>query len=321
MKGIDLTKCRGLNFKANIDGTPCEGRIQVEDETVYLCQDKIVGLACKDKMGFRYSWRINEGTPEAMEANCIDVKNFEIIPRDPETYLDWQVEDMVHLENRDWEFYQVIFRSGRLVGVSALNVDDEESLHGMFTCQELYRRGYRLVLTDIERQVIEERKKTEWRPQDGDIVAWKDEEDNGPYAVSICKGKDRGYATMLTNGDIIYSPYATFAMNIIRPATDEEKQRLYDAMAKEGKRWNAEKKVVEDIPKTYAFKKGEPVLVRCGSENRWQLGAFCWIDEKDDTGFPYIVGNGLVGGGFKYCIPYNEKTMLLLGTTEDYKEE
>ena len=32
-----------------------------------------------------------------------------------------------------------------------------------------------------------------------------------------------------------------------RPATNEEKPRLFDAMAKECKRWNAEKKVVEDM--------------------------------------------------------------------------
>lgn len=314
MKGIDLTKCNNCRFKAKVDGKEKAGRIQIAANCV--------------EFWFDYHDELNDTICHTIHMLCyreygLDgfFDDFEIVPRDPETYKDWQAEDMVHLENLDWEFYRVIFRSGRLVGISALNVDDEESLHGMFTCEELYRRGYRLVLTDIEKQIIEESKKSEWKPQDGDIVAWKDTEDNGPYAVSIYKGKDRGYATMLTNGDIIYSPYATFSMDIIRPATEEEKRMFFDAMAKAGKRWNAEKKAVEDIPKPHGFRKGEPVLVRCGSENRWQLGAFCWIDEKDDTGFPYIVGNGLVGSGFKYCIPYNEKTMLLLGTNEDYKEE
>ena len=36
-------------------------------------------------------------------------------------------------------------------------------------------------------------------------------------------------------------------MGDIRPATEEERKKLFDAMAKEGKRWNAEKKVVEDV--------------------------------------------------------------------------
>ena len=35
----------------------------------------------------------------------------------------------------------------------------------------------------------------------------------------------------------------------MRPATDSEKQRLFDALAKEGKRWNAETKQIEDLPR------------------------------------------------------------------------
>ena len=34
-----------------------------------------------------------------------------------------------------------------------------------------------------------------------------------------------------------------------RPATEAEKQRLFDALAKHGKRWNAEKKCIEDLPR------------------------------------------------------------------------
>ena len=34
-----------------------------------------------------------------------------------------------------------------------------------------------------------------------------------------------------------------------RPATEAEKQRLFDALAKQGKRWNAEKKCIEDLPR------------------------------------------------------------------------
>ena len=34
-----------------------------------------------------------------------------------------------------------------------------------------------------------------------------------------------------------------------RPATEAEKQRLFDALAKQGKRWNAGKKQIEDLPR------------------------------------------------------------------------
>ena len=46
------------------------------------------------------------------------------------------------------------------------------------------------------------------------------------------------------------------SQELLRPATEAEKQRLFDALAKEGKRWNAEKKQIEDLPRWRA-KEGE----------------------------------------------------------------
>lgn len=123
-------------------------------------------------------------------------------------------------------------------------------------------RGAKVSSTDIKcedgkivltAQIIKEEK---YEPQDGDIVSWKDKDDDGNPAVSIYKEKSRSYATLYANDSMEYSTYATFAMNIIRPATKEEKQRLFDAMAKAGRRWNPEKKMVEDV--RWRAKKGEP---------------------------------------------------------------
>ena len=75
--------------------------------------------------------------------------------------------------------------------------------------------------------------------------------------------------------------------------------------------------MVEDIPKPYEFKKGEPVLVRTASGNNWRIAVFS--RKRDFVGdFEVIYGNGC--GYYDYCIPYNERTMHLLGTAEDYKE-
>lgn len=114
-------------------------------------------------------------------------------------------------------------------------------------------RGAKVSSTDIKcedgkiiltAQIIKEEK---YEPQDGDIVSWKNKDGDGNPAVSIYKEKSRSYATLYATGSMEYSTYATFAMNIIRPATKEEKQRLFDAMAKAGRRWNPEKKMVEDV--------------------------------------------------------------------------
>lgn len=54
-----------------------------------------------------------------------------------------------------------------------------------------------------------------------------------------------------------------FSEPTFRLATEEEKQLLIDAMEKDGKRWNAEKLIVEDIPKP-KFKVGDSVKIKEG---------------------------------------------------------
>lgn len=66
------------------------------------------------------------------------------------------------------------------------------------------------------------------------------------------------------NGE--YSSYGLVSQ-YLRYATEEEKQRLFDALAKEGKRWNAEKKRVEDLPRWRA---------NCGKK-------YFFIDENTDV--------------------------------------
>lgn len=228
-----LRKCHGLRFRATIANKPQEGVIKVTSEGVMLCYGD-------EDPGYLVTFGRRDTLSFSKESFDILPSDFEIVPRDPETYQDWQVGDVICGcdENK-----KIIFRSGKVVVYKYAN--DKAST--IFTCSELFKRGYRLVLTDIEQQIIEERKRPEWTPQDGDIVAWKDKDDDGNPAISIYKEKERGYATIYSLGSTEYSTYVTCAMNIIRPATDEETRRLFDAMAKEGKRWNEEKKVVEDI--------------------------------------------------------------------------
>ena len=161
---IDLMKCKGLGFKANIRGMSCEGRIQVEHSNVYLCQNIMNGAICRDSLGYCYAWCINDGSEKAMKKNL--VTDLEIIPRDPETYRDWQVGDRVCDNKHRNASREVIFRSGELVVMKTA----ANTACSNYTCDELFGCGYRLVLTDIERQIIEEKKKSEYEPQDGAVA-------------------------------------------------------------------------------------------------------------------------------------------------------
>lgn len=227
--GIDLRKCRGFGFKAKIEGTPCEGKIQVEDGDVYLCQNMKNGAGCRDRLGYKFSWYI--GNCSEIDLMRTWVVNLEILPRDPKTYKDWQVGDKVlnyNIRIAKDAAKEVIFRSGELV----ICKNTKNAIGGAYTCDELYQLGFRLVLTDIEKQILEG-KKSEWKP--------------------------------------------------------------------------------------YEFRQGEPVLVRDVDNGIWHITTF--VERKSGSGRPFYANDGMGQTGYYFCLPYNEKTMHLLGTTEDYKEE
>lgn len=101
----------------------------------------------------------------------------------------------------------------------------------------------------------------------------------------------------------------------IRLATNLEKQQLFDALAKEGKRWNAENKQIEDLPKKCEFKPFQKVLAKFDEDCEWVPDFFYHYD-KSDSEMPYVC---IANGRAIECIPYNEETKHLLGTTDEWK--
>lgn len=158
--------------------------------------------------------------------------------------------------------------------------------------------------------------------------------------------------------------------NTARFATEEEKQKLFDAIKLNGYKWNAETKTLEKLiePKfkvgdkivnslkkymrassykgiiseitddKYIFKDGsyiliseqdiwelvpdrfdpktfqpfDKVLVRDSDSENWMIQLFSHIIECE-AGYPYLC----INNPYKYCIPYNEETKHLVGTTKD----
>lgn len=96
----------------------------------------------------------------------------------------------------------------------------------------------------------------------------------------------------------------------IHLATEEEKQQLFDALAKEGKRWDAEKKQIVDLKPKCKFKPFDKVLGRNEKDGVWEAELFSHYREESQYPFRCI------GFARKYCIPY-EGNEYLLGTTKD----
>ena len=108
----------------------------------------------------------------------------------------------------------------------------------------------------------------------------------------------------------------TFFEGKMNFATDSEKQQLFGALAKEGKAWDAKKKMLVDLKPKIEFKPFDKVLVRNTDTEEWFPGFF----EKFDRtwNYPYHIMNlrSMTDFSFKQCIPY-EGNEHLLGTTKD----
>lgn len=96
----------------------------------------------------------------------------------------------------------------------------------------------------------------------------------------------------------------------LRLATEEEKQQLFDALAKEGKAWDAEKKQIVDLKPKVEFKPFDRVVVRDKEDLVWFADLFSHID-KENNRFACI------GNFWNVCLPYNEETAKLIGTTNN----
>lgn len=104
----------------------------------------------------------------------------------------------------------------------------------------------------------------------------------------------------------------------LRLATDSEKQQLFDALAKEGKAWDAEKKLIVDLKPKCEFKPFDKVLCRNSKDDTWEADFFARLTRKEidyTQSGKYLC----VGDLWMYCIPYNEETAHLLGTTDEWE--
>lgn len=162
--------------------------------------------------------------------------------------------------------------------------------------------------------------------KDGDILCTEDllngyiyiyKEPSRGIDICYCYKMTAGYLYIcnLENRYDCVLPSNTIKENKTRFATDSEKQQLFDALAKEGKAWDSDKKQIVDLPKKCEFKPMDWCLMRDirGEEcYAWSLCQFAYQLESEK----YEAVGGL---RFEECIPYNEETAHLLGTTDEWE--
>ena len=150
--------------------------------------------------------------------------------------------------------------------------------------------------------------------KDGDILHSDETEysDETIFIAKISGGVIGTYAYIdLFNECVMIrnDPFKKSEINAIRIATDSEKQQLFDALAKEGKAWDAVKKQIVDLKPKWTPKPFDRVITRT-PETPWTANFFSHIDSdgiKNCIDDRYIM-----------CLPYNDETAKLIGTTNNW---
>ena len=162
-------------------------------------------------------------------------------------------------------------------------------------------------------ETLEIEKQTKFK--DGDIVCISG---MGYLVYGIVKNIDNSskkleYYVLNDMSTLKFEDWLSFEDKHIQPITETQQIILFDALAKKGKVWDAEKKQIVDLKPKCEFKPFDKVLSRRCSEDYWVLNFYSHKSHKTD----YHIC--IDGSSNLYCIPYNEETAHLLGTTDEWK--
>ena len=131
--------------------------------------------------------------------------------------------------------------------------------------------------------------KEKWEPSEGEICYLKGDQHYVFIFKEVACNVIYSYIALFLDTDTLYYKRDciicdTLDIKIFRPATDTEKQLLFDALAKKGKMWDAQKKAVVDLPRWRAEEEESYFYVFIDPEIQMQVihatDFRCYADEK-----------------------------------------
>ena len=157
--------------------------------------------------------------------------------------------------------------------------------------------------------------------EDGDIVIREGNDVFGPFILPYRGTNEEGgiltevYLDCFTDTLYIKKGIDYGCTRNYRLATEEEKKKFFDALTKKCKKWDAETKQIEDIKPKCTLQPFDKVLTRNSDSSNWQINLFCSYNKNVNCKYTCFLL------AFRQCIPYNNETKNLLGTTEDAPEK
>lgn len=159
-------------------------------------------------------------------------------------------------------------------------------------------------------ETLEIEKQNEFK--DGDIVVYGK---SVAICRKICKHTLFPYVSIDETSRLLFNDNPNVSPDECRFAKEEEKQQLFDALAKEGKHWDAEKKQIVDLKPKYEFKPMDLCLMKyIGKYNNrgWELCQYAYTEHRvsssgEQRDFYHAVGGEI----YAECIPYKGNEHLL----------
>lgn len=220
-----------------------------------------------------------------------------------DTYTSFYCKHYLNSENKN----KIVYYEEFLCTTARYSLEDRDAAQTYINTIEERLGG------KLNRETLEIEKKPEFK--DGDIVALVVRKCTH---IAIFQSRQEAYigfhAVLCQNDELLLEePFREDVGDIeLRLATDSEKQQLFEALAKKNKVWNANKKQIVDLKlKWITLKPFDKVLSRRCSKDYWVLNFY-----SHKTDYYHIC---IDGSSNLYCIPYNEETAHLLGTTDDWE--
>lgn len=173
----------------------------------------------------------------------------------------------------------------------------------------------------LNRETWEIEKQPEFK--DGDILSC--DEDTYTKHTTLIFHKDgditESIVSLVRHSELVEDnePIDDFFLTRLYYAREYEKKQLFDGFsAKKGKTWDAVKKQIVDLKPKVELKPFDKVLCRNSKDDTWEADFFARLTRKEidyTQSGKYLC----VGDLWMYCIPYNDSTKHLLGTTDEWK--
>lgn len=158
--------------------------------------------------------------------------------------------------------------------------------------------------------------KVQLKFKDGDVITIK------PYIgdklIYLFKSEDdeKYYGHAFLDGNIAIvneDSYCKKDFCTARLSTEEEQKQLFDGLAKKHVYWDCEHKEIIELKPKWTPKSFDRVITRNDADEVWTANIFSHMDSHGEYVTIACVG------GYTQCLPYNEETAKLIGTTDNWE--